>query len=200
MATSNLTLNCAYCGASFREHRVSGGQRYCSLVCSRRDRCSDDDRFDAKVERRGPSECWPWKGAKFRFGHGNFSLNGKATNAHRFSWVRTHGEIPSGLYVCHHCDNPPCVNPAHLFLGTPKDNSQDREKKGRGIRRIGSRSPKARVDEYKVLEIRRSDLKQIEIAKRFGITQTTVSRIRRRENWGHVRDENCAALKPEPGR
>lgn len=197
MAASNLTLNCKYCGSSFREQRVGCGQRYCSLVCSRRGRCSDGDRFDAKVERKGPSECWPWKGARFKFGHGNFSLKGKATAAHRFAWIRTNGEIPLGLYVCHHCDNPPCVNPAHLFLGTAKDNSQDREKKGRGIRRIGSRSPRARVDEYKVVEIRRSGLTQVEIAKRFGITQTTVSRIRRGVNWAHVRVEARAALKPE---
>ena len=90
------------------------------------------------------------------------------------------------------------MNPAHLFFRHCKDNSQDREKKGRGIRRIGSRSPRARVDEYKVVEIRRSGLTQVEIAKRFGITDHRKSNQAWSQLGSHVRVEARAALKPGP--
>jgi hypothetical protein len=71
-------------------------------------------------------------GAKLRHGYGSFGVSKKkSTQAHRFSWYLTNGEIPDGIYVCHKCDNPPCCNPKHLFLGTAKDNADDMRAKGR---------------------------------------------------------------------
>lgn len=86
-----------------------------------------EQRFWSKVDRRGPDECWPWLAAKSATRYGVFDK----TRAHRVAYALTHGLIPEGRIVCHRCDNPPCCNPAHLWLGTPKDNTADMVAKGR---------------------------------------------------------------------
>lgn len=79
-----------------------------------------------------PNGCWEWQGGKVRYGYGGFhDENHRLRFAHRYSWEMHNGPIPKGLFVCHTCDNPPCINPAHLFIGTPKDNTQDMIRKGR---------------------------------------------------------------------
>lgn len=88
--------------------------------------------FWAKVERRGPDECWPWVGARKPRGYGNVRIDGKYRLAHRVAWeLATGTTIPSGCIVMHRCDNPPCCNPAHLLMGTMKDNTADMRRKGR---------------------------------------------------------------------
>lgn len=91
-----------------------------------------DARFWSKVDKTG--DCWVWTaGTRGRGSHryGAIRINGKNRSAHRVSWELTNGPIPGGLVVCHHCDNPPCVRPDHLFLGTVQDNALDRDRKGR---------------------------------------------------------------------
>lgn len=90
------------------------------------------ERFWAKVDRRGPDECWPWTGATQQTGYGRFRVDGRLQGAHRVAYVLTHGHLRPGAHVLHRCDTPGCCNPSHLFLGTHADNMADKEAKGRG--------------------------------------------------------------------
>jgi hypothetical protein len=89
------------------------------------------ERFWAKVKRNAPDACWPWVGVILGNGYGSLTAFNKADTAHRVSWMLANGPIPTGLFVCHKCDVRSCVNPAHLFIGTAKDNTRDMIAKGR---------------------------------------------------------------------
>jgi hypothetical protein len=88
-------------------------------------------RFWAKVDKKSENECWEWTAGRDSSGYGNFKLNGKTITASRLSWIIKNGPILNSCVVCHSCDNPPCINPGHLFLGTVLDNSIDMVKKNR---------------------------------------------------------------------
>jgi hypothetical protein len=132
-------------------------------------------RFWAKVERTGgPDACWPWT-ASTTNGSGYIRI---------VLWEMTTGIDPGELHVLHRCDNPPCCNPKHLVLGTHAENMADRDAKGRMAR--GAGQPRAKLTEADVIEIRRSDDMQKDIADRFGVSAATISRIRAGLEWRHV--------------
>ncbi len=145
-------------------------------------------RFSAKVGKRDPNDCWEWLGSKDGCGYGTFAIGRKVKNSHRVAWQIENGEIPDGMCVCHRCDNPPCCNPGHLFLGTHSDNMKDMSRKGRAPR--GEKSPSAKITEGDVREIRRlvsMGVGQTDIAKEFGIAISNVSQISNRKRWRHVK-------------
>lgn len=129
------------------------------------------------------SDCQEWTGTRFANGYGRVGNR----KAHRVVWEEHHGPIPPGLLVLHHCDNPPCVNPDHLYLGTHKDNARDRKLRERGVR--GSRVNTAKLSEDQVHEIRRrADAGELHrsIALDFSVTQPMISLIARRAAWSHL--------------
>jgi hypothetical protein len=105
--------------------------------------------------------------------------------AHCAAWILAHGPIPDGLFVLHHCDTRPCVNPSHLFLGTGLDNTLDKVRKGRQAK--GERSSTAILRTEDIPTIRRSHDACETLATRFGVTFSTIARIKRRVNWKHVK-------------
>jgi len=150
-----------------------------------------EERFWAKVDKRGPDECWEWRGAK-RQGYGAISKGAHGNgvlDAHRVSWKLANGSIPAGKFVCHHCDNRSCVNPSHLFLGTQADNMHDMIKKGRSTH--GERHKGAKLTEQDVHEIRQMLSRGIPvsvIAKKYGVARSTISRISTGETWGWLKE------------
>ena len=107
-----------------------------------------------RVQKNLPNECWPWTGAKTWKGYGFFRWDGKNQNAHRVAWILANGPIPDGMQVCHHCDNPECQNPNHLFLGDNNANIADKMKKGRHRGPRGEASGSAKLTSEQVLRIR----------------------------------------------
>ena len=145
------------------------------------------ERFWKKVQKEPNSGCWLWTGAVSK-GYGHMRADDQGMiGAHRASWVIHCGEIPDGIGVLHHCDTPLCVNPRHLFLGTPQDNSDDASMKGR--MRRGDNHPSSVLCAGYVQEIRalrRHGWSQESIAERFGVSQTTISLIDRGLVWKSV--------------
>jgi hypothetical protein len=172
--------------------------------------------FWAKVERGRLADCWEWAGSRTRMwtdihgvrrgseGYGLFSLAGRLRLAHRLSFEEHSGSrIPKGMQVCHRCDNPSCVNPAHLFLGTGADNHADKARKGRAPRgarngafthpervRRGETHGMTKLTDADVIEIKRElsfgHRVGAALGRRFGVTTATIGRIKNGQAWAHI--------------
>lgn len=151
---------------------------------------SAEERFWAKVDQAEPNGCWPWTGHRIDTGYGRFYLGGKHRGTHRVAWTFTYGLIPDGLHVLHRCDNPPCCNPVHLWIGTHSDNMRDMVAKGRLGGRKGAKPGElhhgARLTYHQVEDIRRRSAlgeRGCDLAVAFGVSTATISRIRNRRGW-----------------
>src|SRR5215467_11529104 len=132
---------------------------------------------------REDGACLVWTGALDHKGYGRLIFNGQWWAIHRLVWTWNYGPIPDGLFVLHSCDNPACARPDHLFLGTHQDNMDDMMKKGRSSDQRGARNANAKLTPKQVVEIRSAKGSQESIARRYGITQSMVSKIKLRRNW-----------------
>lgn len=186
-------------------------------------RPTDDQRalFWSRVDKNGPvvreglGKCWIWTGSRIKRGYGTFSIhsaNWSNEGAHRVSWVLVGGEIPPGAFVLHSCDNPPCVNPAHLFLGDHAINMADKKRKGRApgrktatfpvwLRSDGEFNGRAKLTSAQVIEIRQlyaRGVRSRELRRMFGISASTIRFIARGETWQDVGGPTTPAVAKQP--
>src|SRR5579863_2087398 len=148
--------------------------------------------FWAKVNRRGPDECWPWTRSINKTGYGSSGLRQRRCHSHVIArWLAT-GEWPAGFCTLHSCDNPRCCNPAHLWLGTHAENSADMVTKGRSHKpfRVGEAGHNVKLTEVEVLEIRRlhaaGGVTYVDLGNRYGVHSVTIRLIVKRINWLHL--------------
>jgi hypothetical protein len=150
-------------------------------------------RFWSRVDRRGPDECWLWRGCTNDKGYGHIRIGGRAGRAigtHQLAYLITHGTLPA--MVLHTCDVRNCCNPAHLFAGNGKVNADDRERKGRGNHAKGERCASARLTEHAVREIRRLHAlgaSLATVAKALGVSYGAVHSAATGETWRHIGKE-----------
>lgn len=150
----------------------------------------ETERFWGKVIIGSAEECWLWSACLDRDGYGRFHRRDSYDRAHRVSWLLATGIQPGILEVCHDCpggDNPSCVNPNHLWLGTPDENHKDRDSKGRCP--VGSRHGRSKLSDNEVREIRDKSAKgqtNVSLAAEYNVSDVMISLIVRRKNWIHV--------------
>lgn len=144
-------------------------------------------RFAAKTKLNPSNGCIEWVAAVSRDGYGVFHTDGNRTrSAHRVAFEMHKGAIPSGMFVCHRCDNPICVNPDHLFLGTHAENMRDRNAKRRQAGAIGETNGRAKLSAQDILSIKGERGPQEQLAQKYGVSSSHISRIRRGETWRHL--------------
>lgn len=175
-------LRCIHCGNKFE----CGGARgkFCSDTCH----------YWFYARANDPDKCWIWSGPKNSTGYGLIyhpqQYHASVLLAHRASWIFTFGGIPDGLGALHHCDNPPCTNPTHLFLGTQADNVADRDSKGRREPLKGEGHGMAKITDDDVRFIRKSvamGVKKVRLEEMFGFSSGYITRIAIGKMWPHVR-------------
>lgn len=180
---------CAHCGKPFQNYFQRA--KYCSMACAGTARNTPES-FWARVDSsKGPDACWPWTGVKRTDGYGvvRWSKPRRSVLTHRVAYELTHGPIPDGMFICHHCDNPICCNPRHLYAGTPADNSHDRDAKGRTIiyHPSGEKNRRAKLNRKAVEAIRElyatRQLMPRALAKRFHVSVTLINMVVRGQVW-----------------
>lgn len=148
--------------------------------------CPAEKRFWTKVEIGSANACWLWTAGKNAHGYGRISVGRKAVLAHRFAYELTYGKVPADMHVRHACDNPSCVNPAHLSIGTHQENMKDMVVRGRQQRVAGTRKWSAKLTEADV-ELIRSRIADgatvVSMARAYGMHHSSIYRIRDRKNW-----------------
>jgi len=184
---------CLNCGAQMCKHprtsrKVWASAKYCSRSCTAQatnslKRETKQQYFDKRYVVTATA-CWEWTGPLRPNGYGMAFFAGVHTRAHRFSWELHTGKPAGRLFVCHRCDNPKCVNPEHLFLGTIQDNIADMVQKRR--HNMGVRNGGAILNDDAIKIIRESNLPLQTIANAFRVSLATIGSIRAERTWRHV--------------
>lgn len=201
---------CKYCGKEYLDYSskvAKGLSKFCSVKCANIGKYKP---FNERFVINEITGCHEWTGAKLYSGYGVIRHKGKSTGAHRVAWEMKNGPIPQGMFVCHKCDNPKCVNPDHLFIGTVRDNTKDMMQKGRHpaqklARRqgkpfipkdysrtnpLGSSNSKLTIDQVKEIKIRLSKKEShSKIAVDYGVTKTAITHINTGLRWAFVQIE-----------
>lgn len=200
---STIPIGFCQCGCGLRtrispvtdqSHGWTKGEprRYLLGHATRRSKQKLPTDFWSLVLRGAAHECWPWQGTKNEEGYGSLRVSRRSCGAHRLAYELSVGPIPDGMFVLHHCDNPPCCNPAHLFLGTHQDNMTDMAAKGRGRSPKGSKKAEAKLTEDRVQEARHlfqkghPEFGYTGLARRYGIGVVTMYKAITRQTWTHV--------------
>lgn len=149
-------------------------------------------RFKRKFEERGLDECWPWTAGTDAYGYGKIMMKTdkgfQSRGAHVVAYTITNGPIPKGLLVCHTCDNPACVNPNHLIIGTYQYNMTDKCNKGRHRSPIGEAVGSSKLTEEAISEIKASikaGVEQKQLANKFGVSPSSICNIVKGRTWSH---------------
>ena len=148
------------------------------------------DNFWKKVQVGGPDECWPWIGAIDKWGYGKFAYQASDRKvqvlATRFSFTVAKGKIPAGKFILHKCDNPACVNPNHLFIGTHNENMEDMKRKGRANSKLSA------DDVRRILAIKSTGLTYAAIARQFGVSESSIQGIFSGRTWSWLNNSSVS--------
>ena len=181
MKARKYHLTCNACGVTFpnRGAYMNHG-RYSKT-------CTDEARFWSRVDKSKPDGCWPWTGYRQKFGHGYIGRGRRWILAHRYAWELVSGPIPDGMWVLHKCDNPPCCNPAHLYIGDRSANMADCYNRRRHT--YGEKNSHAILTEKDVLEILQNRPKPRQrgavqsIAAKYGVSINAISAVLAGRSW-----------------
>lgn len=184
---------CLTCGTQFLAARPAATQlprKFCCQPCFKQSRWTTPDKFWAQVQKS--DGCWEYTGSRMsQVPYGELNVAGRKITAHRYSWELTCGPIPTGLSVCHRCDNPPCVRPDHLFLGTQADNIRDmwQKRRGRIVQQFGEQHHNAKFTAEQIHQIRArvaAGESRRALGREFRVHHGTIRSIVNRSTWSHL--------------
>lgn len=197
MATHKIIPSiCVYCNKEFLAYKcaiVKGNGKYCSKSCAgqARELPPEQKFWKNTIIPKDRGQCWLYKRVTGE-GYGDMSNRKVYRRAHRFSWELHYGPIPEDMYVCHKCDVRNCVNPDHLFLGTHKDNMEDKYSKGRVGRCKGIKCGLAKLTEEQVITIKKAiknGVKLINLARLYDVSDNCIGSIKKGRTWAHIKEE-----------